>query len=260
VPDPLFADPRLAWLYDQFEDQRDDLDHYIAIARELDARTVLDVGCGTGCLALRLADEGLEVTGVDPAMASLDVARTKPGAERVRWVHGTASDAPVLGADLALMTGNVAQVFLDDQTWAAALRDISQAMRTGGHLVFETRRPAYRAWEEWGTHPAKETVSTPVGLVTRRFTITEIDLPLVSFRYSYNLPDGAHLTSDSTIRFRTRDEIEASLAHADFATLEVRQAPDRPDREYVFIAGKPTDPTSPRLRRSEWAEPAIPVR
>jgi SAM-dependent methyltransferase len=173
---------------------------------------------------------------VDPALAALDVARAKTGAESVRWVHGTASAVPWLGADLAFMTGNVAQVFVDDQSWAAALRDIGQALRAGGYLVFETRRPEDRAWEEWAAEPAQETARTPVGAVTRRFTITEIDLPLVSFRYSYDPPDGTHLTSDSTIRFRTRDEIEGSLTRAGFMTVEVRQAPDRPDREYVFVA------------------------
>jgi 2-polyprenyl-3-methyl-5-hydroxy-6-metoxy-1,4-benzoquinol methylase len=40
---------------------------------------VLDIGCGTGTFALMLAKRGLEVTGVDPAEASLDVARTKTG-------------------------------------------------------------------------------------------------------------------------------------------------------------------------------------
>ena len=40
-----------------------------------------------------LAGKGLEVTGVDPAKASLDVARAKPGAERVSWIHGDAIGA-----------------------------------------------------------------------------------------------------------------------------------------------------------------------
>lgn len=240
MPDALFADPRLAWLYDRFDGERDDLDHYLAIARDLDARTVVDVGCGTGCLAVRLAGEGLGVTGVDPAAASLDVAQAKPGAERVNWIHGTATAVPVLDADLAVMTGNVAQVFLDDQSWAATLHDIGRVLRPGGHLVFETRRPEDRAWQRWATEPAQEKVWTPAGVVTRTFAITGIDLPLVSFRYTYTLPDGTQLDSDSTIRFRTRSEIEASLIQAGYTTLGVRQAPDRPDLEYVFIARTPT--------------------
>ncbi|MEJ7707650.1 MAG: class I SAM-dependent methyltransferase [Nocardioidaceae bacterium] len=66
---------------------------------------VLDVGCGTGTFALLLADRGLEVIGVDPAAGSLDVARAKPGAERVRWIHGDATALPPMQVDLATMTG-----------------------------------------------------------------------------------------------------------------------------------------------------------
>src|SRR5438552_3032086 len=50
---------------------------------EFGARTVLDIGCGTGTFACLLAGRGLEVIAVDPAAASLEVARRKPGAGRV---------------------------------------------------------------------------------------------------------------------------------------------------------------------------------
>ena len=87
-PDPAFADPRLAVLYDVLEHRRRDLDAYVAIVEELAARTVVGIGCGTGALAVRLAAQGVDVVGVDPAVASLDVARTRPHAERVTWLHG----------------------------------------------------------------------------------------------------------------------------------------------------------------------------
>jgi SAM-dependent methyltransferase len=149
MPDPIYADARLARLYDLFDPDRTDLQTYRDVAREVGAGTVLDLGCGTGTLALLLAADGREVIGVDPAGASLDVARGKDTAGRVRWYHGDATSLPPLAVDLVTMTGNVAQVFLDDVSWSATLRGIHDALVPGGHLCFETRRTAARAWEEW---------------------------------------------------------------------------------------------------------------
>jgi 2-polyprenyl-3-methyl-5-hydroxy-6-metoxy-1,4-benzoquinol methylase len=91
VPDAIFADARLVLVYDAFDGPRDDLATYVAIAEELGADRVLDVGCGTGCLAIALAGTGRTVTGVDPAAASLDVARSKDGSVAVTWIHGDAT-------------------------------------------------------------------------------------------------------------------------------------------------------------------------
>ena len=115
---PDLRKPRLAALYDFVDDDRSDLDVYAAVVNELGASSVLDVGCGTGTLACRLAQLGVEVVGLDPPEASLDVARRKPGAEHVHWIHGDASSVPVSGLDVAMMTGNVAQVFVTDAEWS----------------------------------------------------------------------------------------------------------------------------------------------
>jgi SAM-dependent methyltransferase len=240
VPDALFAHPRLARVYDAFDGPRDDLPAYLAITAELGADRVLDVGCGTGCLAIALARAGHTVTGVDPAAASLDVARSKDGSDAVTWVHGDAAAVPAGRADLAVMTGNVAQVFRTDEEWDQVLRAIGAALRPRGHLVFETRRPGYRAWEEWAAQPGPVRRDVPgAGPVEQRLEVTGVDLPLVSFRCTYTfLADGTVLTSDSTLRFRERDEVETSLAARGYRVLEVRDAPDRPGREFVFIAAR----------------------
>ena len=241
MPDAIFADPRLASVYDAFDGDRGDLDFYVAIADELGARTVLDVGCGTGCLALRLAAGGRRVVGVDPAEASLDVARAKEGASDVTWIHGDATAVPeaLRGVDLAVMTGNVAQVFVSDEEWVRTLRAISSALRPGGHLVFETRRPERRAWEAWaaGDGPVTRDV-LGVGVVERRLEVTAVDPPLVSFRYTYRFSgdDGELVTSDSTLRFRGREEVESGLAAQGFRVMAVRDAPDRPGLEFMFVA------------------------
>jgi len=121
VSDQIFADPRLAAIYDDIDGDRADLEHYEAIVNELGADSVLDIGCGTGALACRLARRGITVSGLDPALASLAVARTKPGADRITWLVGDATMLPSVVVDAVTMTGNVAQVFLDDEEWSAVL-------------------------------------------------------------------------------------------------------------------------------------------
>jgi len=243
TPDPIFVDPRLARLYDSFDDDRSDLDLYVGLAERFGARTVLDIGCGTGVLALLLAGQGLHVTGVDPAAASLEVARAKPGADAVTWVEGGADAAAGLGlaADLATMTGNVAQVFTTDAEWAGALAAAHDALRPGGVLVFETRIPARQAWLGWTRERSARRDIPGVGEVEMWNDLLEVALPLVTFRQSYRfppgvLPDGDVVTSDSTLRFRERDEIDASLNAAGFEVDEVLDAPDRPGFEWVFVA------------------------
>ncbi|MFI5775902.1 class I SAM-dependent methyltransferase [Nocardia sp. NPDC051570] len=234
--DAMFTDPRLAAVYDAFDGPRHDLTAYLGIVEELGAHTVIDIGCGTGCLAILLAESGRRVVGVEPAEASLDIARSKDIDARISWVSGAATTVPALEADLAVMTGNVAQALLADEEWARALRQIRGALRPGGYLVFETRRPERRAWEEW-TDTDPVVVDVPgSGWVEQYREVTDVNLPLVSLRVTYRFrSDGAVITSDSTLRFRDRDEIESSLAAHGFSVLDVREAPDRPGREFVFV-------------------------
>lgn len=238
MADPIFADPRLAEIYDQLDPVRDDLDAYCSIVDELGAWSVLDVGCGTGALACRLAEMKRVVVGVDPARASLDVARRKPYADRVTWVHGDTSTLPRLQVDLAVMTGNVAQVFVSDDAWSANLRAIHAALQPGGKLVFESRDPAAMAWLRWTRDTTHRLTDVPdVGSVESWCDVTEVADDLVTFRWTYVFEsDGAVLTSDSTLRFRRRETLEGSLRDSGFVIDEVRDAPDRPGQEFVFLA------------------------
>jgi SAM-dependent methyltransferase len=239
MPDLAFEHPRLAPLYDAFEGDRGDLDSYLAIARELAARRVLDVGCGTGAFAILLAREGFEVTGLDPAQASIDVARAKPGAERIRLIVGDASVLTGLEVDLATMTGNVAQAITDPEAWETTLRRVYEALKPGGYLVFETRNPSFRGWEEWTPERTRQAIDIKgLGKVEKWTELTEVALPLVRFRTTFIL-SGDVLTSGSTLRFRQRAEVEEQLTAIGYALDDVRDAPDRPGREFVFLARRP---------------------
>jgi SAM-dependent methyltransferase len=238
MPDKVFADARLAQVYDAFHPDRRDLDAYAAIVAEFDVRWVLDIGCGTGTFACMLAERGVTVTGLDPALASLDVARAKANAGLVDWVHGDITALPPLQVDMAIMTGNVAQVFLEPAEWAAVLEGANAALRPGGRLVFETRDPSRRAWEGWTPDETRTRLDIPgVGPVEQWYELVGEEGELVTFLSTFKFAsDGATLESSSTLRFRSRVEIESSLAAAGFQLEEVRDAPDRPGLEWVFVA------------------------
>lgn len=234
----MFSVPRLAELYDHLDPDRSDLEAYGALLSELGARSVLDIGCGTGTFALLLAARGFDVVGVDPAAASLAVARAKPDADRVTWVHGTAEAAPDLRVDAVTMTGNVAQVFLTDDEWAGTLHAARRVLRPGGHLAFETRNPAAEAWRSWTRDASRRRVAVPgLGDVETWFDVTDVQHTTVTFQSTYHfVRDDTVMTSGSTLRFRDHDEVTASLRTAGFDPPEIREAPDRPGLELVFIA------------------------
>jgi ubiquinone/menaquinone biosynthesis C-methylase UbiE len=239
MPDAIFAEPKLAEIYDLFDSpDRPDLAPYLAIADELNAHSVIDLGCGTGVFACRLAALGKEVVGIDPAAASLDVAKRKAYADRVRWINGTAAQLEGLHANLITMTGNVAQVFVTDEEWMAALRACRAALSAGGRLVFEVRDPAKEAWKGWNREQSYQAIEAPgIGMVESWVELVHVQLPLVSFRYIFVFrKDGRVMTSESTLRFRTRSEIADTLTRAQLLVESVRDAPDRPGLEFVFIA------------------------
>jgi SAM-dependent methyltransferase len=239
MPDAIFEHPRLVSIYDALDADRRDLGAYAAMVDEFTPKAVIDLGCGTGLLARRLARSGIAVTGVDPAAGSLAYAQTRPGAARVRWILGDASALPTKAADLVLMTGNAAQAITDPADWDNLLRHTRTALRPGGRFVFETRDPSRRDWERWTRAESLRRVEIDeAGWVETWAELTAVDLPLISFRHTWVFEaDGAVLTSESTLRFRDRAEVEGDLRRHGYVVEEVRDAPDRPGLEFVFIAG-----------------------
>jgi len=198
MPANEFDDPRVADVYDVFDTDRSDLDVYAAIVAELGAARVLDLGCGTGTLAIMLAGTGRDMFGADPAGAMLDVARGKPGADRVEWIHGDATALPSdLRVDVVTLTGNAAQAIVDDADWRRTLAAVRNALAPGGHFVFETRVPSARGWESW----TRADSFIVVDGMENWHEVTAVEWPLVTFDTTTVFRDGTRVVATSTLSF-----------------------------------------------------------
>lgn len=212
-----FLDDRLVPLYDVLCPWSRADDFFVGFAGEHGPARVLDFGCGTGRLALGLADLGHTVTGVDPAAASLAVARAKPGADRVTWLEGDSQVLPAEAFDVAVMTSHVAQFLVDDDVWDRTFADLRRALAPGGRLAFDTRDRTARAWESWNPG-ARRTVSLPDGHTVEVWTeVTSVTDDLVDFTIHYEFGPGDELTSEATLRFRTEPELRERLTGAGFS-------------------------------------------
>lgn len=125
--------------------------------------TVVDVGCGTGTLAIALAAGGAEVIGVDGDPEVLALAHAKPGADAVQWRKGLATALPLPGASADRVVMSLLLHHLDPGAKRTALAEAVRVLRPGGRLHVadwgRPRDPLMRA-AAW----ALERVDGPEGL------------------------------------------------------------------------------------------------
>ena len=240
--DRQYTDPHLVELYDIENARGADTEFYLRLATDLDARLILDLGCGTGLLTRELAVDGRRVVGVDPSPAMLAVAWRQPDADRVRWVEGYSDALGTPEADLVIMSGNVAQVFLDDHEWYATLQAIHAALRPDGHLAFESRNPDDRAWERWNREATYERFDSPYGLMESWVEVVDVGSGRVRFEGHYGFTVSGEVVVDSSeLRFRSLRELTDSLTATGFAVGNVYGDWDRgplvgASRVMVFVA------------------------
>lgn len=212
-----FEDPRLVEVYDAENVWGWDDDLFTALLAERDAPRVLDFGCGTGRLAIALAGAGHEVTAVDPARAALDAARRKPGADRVRWIEGSAEVLPPRSFEAVLMTGHVAQFVVSDEQWLSTLRALRRSLVADGRLIFDSRDPVARAWVTWDPVGSRRPVVLPDGRVVE--TWMDVDFlgdGTVTVTRHYVFTHSDELTSSDTLRFRSESELRTTVEAAGF--------------------------------------------
>jgi SAM-dependent methyltransferase len=220
VVDDPYRDADLVELYDLDNPGGADHAYFRALADEIGARSIVDLGCGTGLLTRSLAGPDRVVIGVDPSRTMLDHARRQPGAGSVTWIHGDASAlAPTGTADLAICTGN-AVMHVSPQDLSSTLTSLAGALRPGGTLSFESRNPAYREWERWTPEATYGERVTSVGRLREWLDVTEVRDGRVVFDAHNVLPDGEDRVYTSILYFRGRAEFQRELEAAGFTDID----------------------------------------
>lgn len=221
MTDDPYGDEQLVELYDL--DNRPGADHayYRALADRVQARKIIDLGCGTGLLTRALALPGRTVIGVDPSATMLGYARRQPDADTVTWIDGDATSVPPAGdADLAISTGN-AMMHLSPQEYPSALASLAAALRPGGTISFESRNPAVRAWESWNPDATYSERDTPFGHLREWLEVTDVDAGRVVFDAHNLFQDDRDAVYTTVLYFRTMQEITENLRGAGFGKIEV---------------------------------------
>jgi SAM-dependent methyltransferase len=241
-----FSDPRLVAIYDTVNAYAPETQprFYAQLATELGATSIVDLGCGTGLITCELARQGYRLTAVDTAPAMLAIARRRSQGDQVQWIDGDVSCLGTPNADLAIMTGHVAQFFLTDETWHAALTALRAALRPGGRLAFESRNPGAREWEGW-TRAARWSAHDPAaGRIDTWCEVDDVRDGIVSCRNHYAFAaTGDELVSPNALRFRTEAELSQSLADAGFAVERVygdwdRRPAGATTRELIVVVAR----------------------
>lgn len=221
-----YGDTDLVELYDGDNPGGIDHEFYRRLADEIDARRILDLGCGTGLLTRSLAGPAREVVGVDPSATMLGHARRQPGADLVTWVLGDAGAIPpAADLDLVLCTGN-AIMHVDTDALPFMLQQVSAGLRPGGVLAFETRNPAAEEWRGWNREGTEGERDTHLGRLQEWLEITRTDLDpdgegLVVFDAHNLLADGTDRVYTSELWFRGVATLSTALRTAGFENVRI---------------------------------------
>jgi SAM-dependent methyltransferase len=241
--DEVFANDTFASLYDYFNPWTPSDQFYLELARQTGQR-VLDLGCGTGMLACRIAAEGHEVTGVDSAKGMLNIARSRPGAERVSWIEADGRTLQ-LGQhfDLIYMTGHAFQALLTDADAVALLRSAAKHLAPDGCVALESRNPACKAWLSWTRDNGRVVATEQHGRIEESYdTDAEPASGIVRLTHYYRFLDqGTTRTGYSRLRFIEQPHLARLLVDARLVPIiwhgDWDRTPLRPDsREMIVMA------------------------
>jgi len=180
---------------------------------------LLEIGCGTGTMALLLSREGWNVVGIDPAEGMIAEARAKAGADsaRIRFLPGDVRTLPLkreFQAAISLYDVFNHLASLDDVV--AVLRAIHAALVPAGLLVFDVNnaRGYRKLWRRDDTIREREFIMTIANSFDARAGCA---ISRVGVTFSDGRPG---IEETITQKLFVKKELQAALMTTGFRVLE----------------------------------------
>jgi len=208
-------------VYDDWYADVTDVDATVTRVVELagDGRRVLELGVGTGRLAVPMADAGLDVVGIDSSEAMLAKLTERDPARRVDAVLGDiTTDLPAGPFDVVLVAYNTIFNLLGEHDQPRLFQQVAARLAPGGAFVVEAFVPASD-----GAAPSSEVSvrSMAVDHVVLSVSVNRRDEQVAEGQFVQFSEDGGVRLRPWSIRWATPEQLD-QMATAAGLRLEMR--------------------------------------
>jgi len=211
-------------VYDQVNKWGKDDEFFVTMLKKLNVKKIADLGCGTGRLTNHFAKAGYHIIAIDPNEEAIEYAKNKEYQGEVAWIVGDSSNLKTNMFDAVIMTANVAQVFLTEESWKNVISDAYRALKSGGHFIFDTRNPLAKVWEHWEKDLTPDVAVNQVsGEPLEIWTEYEgfVEDVFTFYETVKNARTDEVVTREKMqLKFRTQEEIYESLQKAGFSQIQ----------------------------------------
>ena len=208
---------RVAGVYDEWYTDVNPL-LIVALAELAHGGPALELGIGTGRIALPLAAKGIEVHGIDVAESMISRLRAKPGGDRITITQGNFAEVPVDGKfSLVYIVFNTFFALTSQEEQVQCFRNVAAHLAPGGCFVMEAFVPDLTRFTHGQTNFVRKITTDQVTLdmsqhhaatqnvVSQQVVITEGNIRLFPVQIRYCWPSELDLMAQlAGLRLRER--------------------------------------------------------
>lgn len=175
--------------------------------------SILELGLGTGRLAIPLAAAGLRVDGIEASPAMAAQLRAQPGGDQVRVITADLADFDIPGMQYDVAVCAVSTLFMlpDQNAQRDCLKTAARHLRVGGRLFIEAFRPDTSRFD--AQHERIEQRPDPAG--DGHVVRSHHDFATQAIHITHELTDGANTRNYAVVlRYLHTEQIDAMATEA----------------------------------------------